>query len=101
MRVVLPGERIVEMGPAAEIVGDPVASDLEAGPCDGDVRGADAKASGTFLLRRRRFAGADEKVGKPQIIDQRGAEHAGYTHHALVDPGLLPRPVRWVRKLWL
>src|SRR5216684_7115296 len=101
MRAALPGERIVEMEAAAEIVGDPVASDLEPGLFDGDVRSADAEASGTILLSRGRFAGTDEEVGKAEIIDQRGAEHASYAQHALVDPGLLPRPVRWVRKLWV
>ena len=100
VRAALPGKRVVEMEAPAEIIGDYAAADLEAGLRDGDVGSADAEASGTILLGRGRFTGTYEEVGKAEIVDQRGAEHAGYSQHALVSPGLLARPVRWIRKPW-
>ncbi len=40
---------------------------------------------------------AAEEIRKPEIIDQRGTKHAGEAQQALVDPGHLANPLRWIR----
>ena len=77
VRAPLPAQRIIEMETPAENALSIESSDRQPSLRNSYRRRADSQASRTVLLLWRNLARADEKVGKPEFIDQRRAEYAG------------------------